>query len=580
MKYALLTILYSLFIPVASAASFPDVGIDHPYYAAIEYVKMQGIVSGYPDGTFRPDQSINRAEFMKIIEGSIPEAEMGVSVCNTIEPSDAFIDVKTDEWFWLSVCMGRGRNIIGGYPDGTFRPSSLINFVETAKIIYNADHIDRRGIASPPPTAENPWFSPYVRYLQEHKAVPTAIRANDQAITRGQLAAMIYSLRTGNAPEGPVTSISEHLHLVDIAELLDKDSVPYIGKTITRFTTDTSGKHYAVVFYDVQSGAYQVYKDGVKIYDQKISASLGKELVPVTFYLTEDGTHLLYAIEPTVLYLDSLRLSSPDNLYNYYTATFSAIEKGHDIVYPESDQIVRYEPATQSKSVIFRYESNTMVFIRIEGDHYYFVVQNSNGESDLYKDGKKVSVVPVFNPTNYLVSADGSVYYFSKPNEAMYVLYRNDKKIFTGEGFGGFLFESPHHEIYHVGYTLNSDQSANVHLFKQNRKISDQPLGNIESFIAYSDDAIHFATRSSKQSNPSIFYLYKDGKWIGTPFSFAGKKDFTGVQFAGAAAYMRNFMNGRWQIFKDGAPIAGDAFVNAWYLRTNGEDVSVYGTKF
>ena len=45
--------------------NFPDVSYDHPFADAIQKLKTRGIVKGYEDGTFKPDQLISRAEFIK-----------------------------------------------------------------------------------------------------------------------------------------------------------------------------------------------------------------------------------------------------------------------------------------------------------------------------------------------------------------------------------------------------------------------------------------------------------------------------------------------------------------------------------
>lgn len=576
MKYIRVIVLAMFFVPAVASASFPDVATNHPYAEAIEYVQTSKIVSGYPDGTFRPDQAINRAEFTKIIEGSIPEAENGVMVCNAIEPTDAFSDVKVDAWFWLDVCMAKGRNLIGGYPDGTFRPANRINVVEAAKILYNAYHLDNRGILTGSASPETPWYAPYLRYLKEHDAMPSSILQNDQYITRGEMAEMIFRLSGAKVDVSNNASFQK----VSIEKLLEKDAVPYKGKIITTFRTDATGKHYAVVMYDNVTSAYQVYKDGIKLYDQSIDEKYGSQLIPRLFRFTDDGSHLLYAIESTVLFMDAVRLSSVDNSYNYYTATISAGEKDGNIIFPETDSIVRYEPKTKTKNVIFRHAKKQLQFVRIAGANYYYVIADEAGVNSLYKNGNIVSAVPVDNPTNYLISLDGGVYYFSKPDESTYEIYRNDKRVYSGNGFGGFLFESPQKELYHIGYRISEGKLNDIQLYRDGQKISTVALGNIEGSMDFSDDGKHFGTRSSKTSDPLLFWLYKDGEWAGESFAFAEKKDFTGVQFLGAKSYMRNFVENRWKLYEEGHVVSDSFFENVWFFRIDGGKVYVYGTAF
>lgn len=580
MIYIRATFLAMLFVPAVASASFPDVAKNHPHAEAIEYIQSTKIVSGYPDGSYRPDQAINRAEFTKIIEGSIPEAENGVMVCNAIEPTDAFSDVKTQEWFWLYVCMAKGRNLIGGYPDGTFGPANPINIAEAAKILYNAKHVDDRGIVTEGAISEVPWYAPYMRYLRENDALPASILSNDQFITRGEMAEMIFRLSEARIGANAMLSSDASLQKVSIEKLLDRDAVPYKGKILTTFTTDRTGNHYAILMYDDATTSYQVYKDGIKLYDKSIEKKYGSQLVPVMFRFTDDGSRLLYAIEPTVLFMDAIRLSSIDNLYNYYTGTTSAAEKDGNIVFPETDRIVRYEPSTKTKNVIFSHANRTLEFVRIEGAHYYYVITDEAGLSSLYKNGNVVSVVPVDNPTNYLISHDGGVYYFSKPDASTYEIYRNDVRVFAGNGFGGFLYESPQKELYHVGYRVSEGKPIDIRLYRDGQKISTVALGNMEGFMGFSDDGKHFGTRSSKISNPLLFWLYKDGEWIGEPFAFEEKKDFTGVQFLGEKSYMRNFVQNRWKLYEDGIAVSGSLFRNVWFFRIDGEKVYVYGTEF
>ena len=67
-----------LLIAVAAHAespqSFSDVPPDHDAYEAVEFLKTQNIIGGYPDGTFKPDRTVNRAEAAKIIAAPPPAA--------------------------------------------------------------------------------------------------------------------------------------------------------------------------------------------------------------------------------------------------------------------------------------------------------------------------------------------------------------------------------------------------------------------------------------------------------------------------------------------------------------------------
>jgi len=160
-------------------ATFGDVPSTHPNYEAINYIQSQNIVDGYPDGTFRPDNLINRAEFTKIISEAYFKGQANGSNC--------FPDVGT-EWFAKYVCFDKISNFIAGYPDGNFKPANNINFVEIAKILVNVKGF----MVTPDP---NTWYKPYVEKLAEFNDVPISITSFNQKVTRGEMAEMIYRLK-------------------------------------------------------------------------------------------------------------------------------------------------------------------------------------------------------------------------------------------------------------------------------------------------------------------------------------------------------------------------------------------------
>lgn len=172
--------------------NFSDVDENHPNADAIAYVKAQGIVEGYADGTFRPDQNINRAEFIKIIEGATQDADT-INACLEDDNQRIFSDIPFGAWYEGYVCDAKGRGVIGGYPDGTFRPDARINFAEAAKILVTVFF----GDVSFEKTHSETWYAEYVFQLTGNSIVPLSILKPDQLITRGEMAEMIYRLKAG-----------------------------------------------------------------------------------------------------------------------------------------------------------------------------------------------------------------------------------------------------------------------------------------------------------------------------------------------------------------------------------------------
>ena len=192
MKKLLPLITVLLVFPTVSNATeqemFTDLSHDHVYAEAVYYLRGEGVLEGYEDGTFKADNTINRAEFLKIVIETWYDPIL-IQECSI--PSEVhFSDVGYTDWYAPYVCIGARDGILHGYPDGTFRAGNTINFVEAAKILAN--------LLSPEELHDcNPWFKNYVNYLADMNGIPLSIQAFDQEITRGEMAEMVFRNRTG-----------------------------------------------------------------------------------------------------------------------------------------------------------------------------------------------------------------------------------------------------------------------------------------------------------------------------------------------------------------------------------------------
>lgn len=179
---------WSSFRLVRKDDPFPDVFNDHIYASAIRLLKQRYVIQGTSGGRFEPQIPINRAEFTKIVVNAARHAQ-GVTD-DALEGKNCFTDVA-DEWFAPFVCTAKESGLIGGYPDGTFRPAQNVNFVEAAKIVANAFDLETKAESS------GEWYVSSAKRLGAENAIPASITSLDQEITRGEMAEMIYRLMEG-----------------------------------------------------------------------------------------------------------------------------------------------------------------------------------------------------------------------------------------------------------------------------------------------------------------------------------------------------------------------------------------------
>lgn len=191
-RILLLTVVLTLVSPLGVfAQNFPDVAGGSRFSGAVTYLYEKGIISGYPDGTFKPDQTINRAEALKIVMLASGD-EAGTTI------STPFPDVKSGDWFYDYVQVALTRNIVEGYEDGTFKPGNNINIAESMKIVFLAFGAD---VGSPPGADPYPdvdqlaWYSAYAQYARDRQLIWPQDDGKLHAgrdIMRGEFADLMY----------------------------------------------------------------------------------------------------------------------------------------------------------------------------------------------------------------------------------------------------------------------------------------------------------------------------------------------------------------------------------------------------
>jgi len=177
--------------PLAAQASFPDVSATHENGRAIQYLQTTEIMTGYPDGTFGPDRPLNRAELLKILYSS----EFGRP--GDMFKGDCFPDVDRDAWYAPYVCGSKDARWVSGYPDGTFRPSQNVSYVEAVKMLVNVrgyalDHDAPVGFHR-----EGEWFVPYLNAASNNNVLSwdTYLERDekyDEPLTRKRIAEFVY----------------------------------------------------------------------------------------------------------------------------------------------------------------------------------------------------------------------------------------------------------------------------------------------------------------------------------------------------------------------------------------------------
>ncbi len=171
---------------------FSDVPSDHIYHTAIVDLKNKKIINGYADGTFKPEDSLNRAESLKIILVSNDILVEGSSL--------EFKDVKSKSWYFKYVGTALKKGIVKGYEDMTFRPGNMVTRAEFIKMaILSSGKTPAENVREQPyPDVKiKAWYAKYFQFAKKYELLKVGngiIILPNEPITRGEAADIIYRL--------------------------------------------------------------------------------------------------------------------------------------------------------------------------------------------------------------------------------------------------------------------------------------------------------------------------------------------------------------------------------------------------
>ncbi|MDB4979094.1 MAG: hypothetical protein JWM56_1280 [Candidatus Peribacteria bacterium] len=185
-----LGLLLVVWLPAASAKDmiFTDVSASDSHATAIEYVKKEGIMSGYADGLFRPGRALSRAEFTKIV--ILAAGDESVLKKCTSTTFKEFSDVPDNAWYARFVCAGVKEKFVEGNPDGTFLPAQKVNVAEASAVLARAFTIHM-----PAAKKNEQWYVPVIQAMGKRHLFPPSVETPQSTLTRSEVAEMIWRLR-------------------------------------------------------------------------------------------------------------------------------------------------------------------------------------------------------------------------------------------------------------------------------------------------------------------------------------------------------------------------------------------------
>ncbi|MFB2771172.1 S-layer homology domain-containing protein [Pelatocladus sp. BLCC-F211] len=130
------------------ATTFSDVQPNYWAQPFIQGLAAKNIVTGYPDGTFRPEQPVDRDEFAAIIRKAFDQAPI-----RQIQSGAVYKDIPANYWATRPIEEAYQQGFMSGYPGGYFRPNQPVSKVEAIVALNKGLNLTTNTSAVTVPTA-------------------------------------------------------------------------------------------------------------------------------------------------------------------------------------------------------------------------------------------------------------------------------------------------------------------------------------------------------------------------------------------------------------------------------------------
>jgi len=270
MRHLPLLILTLIVVPQTGAAqeqAFSDLPADHYAFEAVTFLKSEGIISGYDDGTFRPSNPVNRAEALKIIVAPlVTDVQLDqAKLANTV-----FLDINNDDWYKPYVELARASGIVDGPPKKEkFNGGNSVIKVEFMKMVQEAFGADPQTSfseikipLSQDVTNTDEWYYPYMRYGITSSMIMISgdgMLSPAKELTRAETAVILYRyiMYENNRRTQALLSEAESEILITLA-FLEQNDIVEAEYSSARALLAARGAHAARPDEGVVQGAVKI----------------------------------------------------------------------------------------------------------------------------------------------------------------------------------------------------------------------------------------------------------------------------------------------------------------------------------
>ncbi len=168
---------------LTSMAAYSDVTAGTVVSEAVDILSGLNILTGFEDGTFKPDETVTRAQMAAIICRMLGYEDQAQSSMG----STVFNDVAADHWASGYINVAQAQQIINGYGDGNYGPEDLVTYEQAVKMIVSALGYDL------PATQKGGYPTGYLAIASAQGITKNANGRVGDAAARATVAVLVYN---------------------------------------------------------------------------------------------------------------------------------------------------------------------------------------------------------------------------------------------------------------------------------------------------------------------------------------------------------------------------------------------------
>lgn len=365
------------------------------YEDAVKVLMNLGVVTGYPDGTYKPDGAVTRAEIAALIVRAL-----GIASTDTAVAKSNFSDMKGN-WADNYVALLADRNIIKGYSDGTFKPNAKVSFPETITMIVRA-----LGYTDGCTSLSGTWPTNYMTLASNLNITNTVKVLASSPADRGSVAIMLNNAlivpnvtvdkSTLNASKVIINGSGDTAKYLTLLSNLTaaNDGTAISPPAVTTSTSAIEGSGYGVFAINSVSETKNASEDNVYELNGFINGTRADMLTDnMTITYTPASIYFVRYDDQTIKNSKS---------FSFYSLNAGNIEskvgKGCSIINNEIVTKTGSSDYFKTASGVLTLDSNPIIYIAVYID----------GSIDSYKVGK-ISDIRKDDHVSYILNKDGDV---------------------------------------------------------------------------------------------------------------------------------------------------------------------------